>query len=112
MSGATARLISWRPLQKGSLRGFCNIELPSGLVLRDISVHISHGKAWAGLPAKPVIDSGGRHHIVDGKKQYAPIAEWKSKALRAPIPMRPLEQLPLLCSARQSVVVWPVAYPD
>jgi hypothetical protein len=82
MSGATARLISWRPLQKGSLRGFCNIELPSGLVLRDISVHISHGKAWAGLPAKPVIDSGGRHHIVDGKKQYAPIAEWKSKALR------------------------------
>lgn len=74
------RLISFRPITKGSLRGFANIDWPAaGLVLKDVSVHVSHGKARAGLPAAPVIDGDGRHHIIEGKKQYRPVIEWKDR---------------------------------
>jgi hypothetical protein len=75
------RLISFKPVIKGSLRGFCSIDWPAaGLVLKDVSIHVSKtGKAWAGLPAAPVIDSEGHHHVVDGKKQYHPLIEWKDR---------------------------------
>jgi hypothetical protein len=75
------RLISWRPVTKGSLRGFANVEWQAaGLVLKEVSVHVSNGKSWAALPAAPQIDSEGRHHIVDGKKQYRALLEWKDRA--------------------------------
>ena len=74
------RLTNFRSVVKGSLRGFANIEWDAvGLVLKDVSIHVSNCKAWAGLPAAPVIDSDGRHHVVDGKKQYRPLIEWKDR---------------------------------
>jgi hypothetical protein len=75
------RVISFKARAKGSLRGFCDIEWPAaGLVLHDLSVHTSHGKSWVGLPAAPIIDSEGKHHIVDGKKQYKPLIAWKDRS--------------------------------
>jgi hypothetical protein len=75
------RLISFRPVVKGSLRGFCNVELPSGLVLKDVSVFVARGKAWAALPARPVIDSDGRHHVINDKRQYAAAVQWRNRDL-------------------------------
>jgi hypothetical protein len=75
------RLISFKPLTKNTLRGFCEVELPSGLRIREISIHQKSGKCWAGLPARPVIDGEGRHHLVDGKKQYSALLEWRSRDL-------------------------------
>jgi hypothetical protein len=75
------RLVSWKSLIKGSLRGFATVELPIGLKLVDCPVLVSNGKAWAGLPSKPVLDRDGKHAKPDGKPQYSTILEWKSRDL-------------------------------
>jgi hypothetical protein len=66
------RLVSWRPRVKNSLRGFAVIELPNGLKIHDVAVLVSHGKAWASMPPKPVLDRIGKRVELDGKRQYAP----------------------------------------
>jgi hypothetical protein len=76
------RLLEWRPFVKKTLRGFATVELPIGLVIRDISVHDKGGKRWAGLPAKPILDADGRqvsNHA--GHKQYAALLGWRDRDL-------------------------------
>jgi hypothetical protein len=80
-TGTGMRLLKWRPLVKNSLRGFADVELPIGLVIREIPLLTSHGKCWASLPAKPVLDAVGRQAEQDGKKKYAAILEWRSREL-------------------------------
>ncbi len=85
MSAATdrpkMRLISFKPLPKGALRGFATVELPIGLVMHDVCVLIGKNGPWASLPAKPVLDREGRHVKPDGVKgQYAAILEWRDRA--------------------------------
>jgi hypothetical protein len=76
------RLISWKTLVKGSLRGFATIELPSGLKIHDCPVLVSSGNAWATLPSKPQIDGDGRQKTdINGKAVYASILEWRSREL-------------------------------
>ena len=41
----------------------------------------SHGKAWATVPSKPVLDRDGKQVEVSGKRQYAPILEWRDRDL-------------------------------
>jgi hypothetical protein len=77
------RLLSFKAIVKGSLRGFASVELPIGLRIADVPVCISNGKAWATLSSKPQIDSEGRHRRdVNGKPAYTAILEWRDKALR------------------------------
>lgn len=72
----------FRPVRKNSLLGFAKIELPIGLVISDVTVHESHGKRWASMPSKPVLDSDGRHkQSADGKREYAFIISWRSREL-------------------------------
>jgi hypothetical protein len=76
------RLIAWRPLAKGALRGFATVELPIGLKLVDCPVLVSKGKVWASLPSKPVLDRNGRQKTdVNGRPAYAAILEWRSREL-------------------------------
>jgi hypothetical protein len=75
------RLISFKPINKGALRGFANIELPSGLRLNDCPLLVGKNGPFAALPTKPVIDREGRHAEVEGKRQYAPTAEWRDRDL-------------------------------
>jgi hypothetical protein len=42
---------------------------------------MNNGKTWASLPAHPVFDSDGRHHTVDGKRQYSAMLEWRSREI-------------------------------
>jgi hypothetical protein len=74
------RLVSFRALVKGALRGFANVELPNGLRITDCPVLVSGGKAWATLPGKPQIGQDGRQIVVDGKKQFAAILTWLDRA--------------------------------
>jgi hypothetical protein len=55
-----AVLLSWKPLRKNTLRGFCAIELPVGLVIRDVGVHAQGDRRWASLPGKPQIGRDGQ----------------------------------------------------
>jgi hypothetical protein len=76
------RLLAWKPLVKNSLRGFADVELPSGLVIHEIPVLVSHGKCWASLPSKPVLDRAEQHVVEpNGKKQYVPILRWRSREI-------------------------------
>ena len=77
------KLIEWRPMPRNGLRGFATVELPNGLTIADISVHVSHGKAWASLPARPQINSDGTaRRGGDGKIIYSPILKWRSRELQ------------------------------
>ena len=71
------RLISFRSFVKGSLRGFASIELANGLRINECPIFLSSGKTWAALPSKPIIDREGRHHVVNGVRQYSAILEWR-----------------------------------
>jgi hypothetical protein len=42
---------------------------------RNLDPYKKNGNSWVGLPGRPVIDGEGRHHVVDGKRQYAALLE-------------------------------------
>jgi hypothetical protein len=76
------KLIEWRPMPRNSLRGFATIELPSGLTIGDVAVHVSHGKARMSLPARPQINSDGIARRGDNDKIiYGPIVKWRDRDL-------------------------------
>jgi hypothetical protein len=75
------RLISFKPLVKGSLRGFATVQLPIGLTIEDCPVLVGRNGAWAALPAKPVLDREGRQVKPDGKPQYIPVLKWRDRDL-------------------------------
>ena len=78
------RLVSWKPLLRGSLRGFATVEISAiGLRIIDVPVLTGSNGPWATLPSKPELDSEGRRkHDINGKPTWAPVIEWKSRALR------------------------------
>lgn len=43
----------WKPMVRNTLRGFCTVTLPSGMILSDVSVHIDHARRGRCRPAKP-----------------------------------------------------------
>jgi hypothetical protein len=71
------RLIAWKPLIKGSLRGFASVEMPMGLTLFECAVLISRGKPWVALPSKPVIGQDGKQARDGHKPRYAAILRWR-----------------------------------
>lgn len=73
-------LREFRAFRKNSLRGFASVELPNGLTIKDISLHELNGKRWSSLPSKPVIKDGAPV-FKDGKAQYVPILQWRSRDL-------------------------------
>ena len=82
MSGGAMTLLSWRPFIKNSLRGFAEVELPSGLRISDIPVLVGRNGPWASLPSKPILDrDGAQKRDANGKPQYAPILAWRDREL-------------------------------
>ena len=72
------RASDWKAVERNTLRGFCSLHLPSGLVLRDCSVHRHpEGREWVGLPGKPQMDRDGqpRRDPSTGKLLYSAIIE-------------------------------------
>jgi hypothetical protein len=80
------RIISGKPIVKGALRFVGTIGLPFGsgeLKIPGVMAFSAHGKSWASLPSKPVLDQNGVHRSdKSGKKAFAPFLEWSSKELR------------------------------
>jgi DNA-binding cell septation regulator SpoVG len=72
-----------RPLRKGSLLGFAKIELPSGMVITDVTILTGDRGPWASPPSKPMIDRDGvAMKDAAGKVRYSPIIEFTSKEVR------------------------------
>jgi hypothetical protein len=75
-------LVEWRPMRRNSLRGFAAVELPSGLTIIDVSVHVTAGRAWAGLPSRPMLGSDGAAlRDEKGKIRYLPLLRWRDRDL-------------------------------
>jgi len=61
MPGPRMTLETFKALRKGALVGFATVRLPNGLLIGDCPICTSHGKTWASLPSKPILDRDGRH---------------------------------------------------
>ena len=61
-------------------QGHASVRLPIGLKITDIPVCTSHGRTWASLPSKPILDRDRRHVEEGGKKKYAVILQWGDRA--------------------------------
>jgi hypothetical protein len=74
--GMPVVLLNWKPIIKGALRGFARVRLGRALIIHDISVLSSNGRAWAALPGKPIIGAEGTVAPDEkGKTRYPPILE-------------------------------------
>jgi hypothetical protein len=54
-----ATVLCTRRVEKNSLRGFFDLRLASGLVLRSCSLHLSHNRWWIGMPAQSYTNADG-----------------------------------------------------
>jgi hypothetical protein len=53
------KIKSFRSYEKGMLQGFFEVELPSGMCVRDLTLHNKDGSRWVGYPSKPYQDDEG-----------------------------------------------------
>jgi hypothetical protein len=66
---------NWKEHTRNTLKGFFDLELPSGLIIHDCMLHEKNGKRWVGLPARP--------YQKDGKTEYARILGFDSAEAHA-----------------------------
>jgi hypothetical protein len=76
----TMRASAWRPHQSGSLQGFFNLRLASGIVLNDLT--LQGDKRWIGLPGKPQLEDGRVRVGDNGKALYTPVVEIPDRQTR------------------------------
>jgi hypothetical protein len=71
------RLIGWKSLVKGPLRGFATVEIELGtrVKLHDIAVFIGSKGPWTSQ-SKVQIDNGRVKTDAAGKTLYSPVVEW------------------------------------
>jgi hypothetical protein len=86
-------LCRWKRIRKGALRGFANVSLPNGLEIDDVAVLETAGKAWAALPARPVITEDGRIARLPGssKLHYVTHLRWRDREQAAAFSRRVVE---------------------
>jgi hypothetical protein len=83
------QLLSFTPHASGSLIGFCDVELPSGLRLLGCTVHVQatqqgSPRCWINPPAKPQIDKDGMAaRSMDGKRiEYTAVIGFRDASVR------------------------------
>jgi hypothetical protein len=65
----------WKPFEKNTLKGFFTIVTPSGLRIKECSLHEREGKRWIALPAKQWTKD-------DGSISYVPLIDFVSDDIR------------------------------
>jgi hypothetical protein len=87
------RVTEFKPMQKNTLQGFFSLELTSGIVIKDMTLHRKGDKQWVSFPARPYQDK-------EGNQKWAKIIEipdqerwwhFNSKALEAVAKYQPPE---------------------
>lgn len=77
------KIIEWRPLDKGALKGFVTAELENGLIIKDMPVLTGKFGPWVNLPAKPQYNADGTPKLgQNGKQQYVALLEWCNRELQ------------------------------
>jgi len=65
-------ILNFKLLEKNTLRGFFDIELPSGLILRGCTLHTKNDRWWIGLPGKPYTKP-------DGSQSWSKVLDFRDK---------------------------------
>ena len=73
----------WTPVGRNTLLGFVRIRLPSGMILHDVAVHMSHGKVWATPAGKPRLGRDGLQmtDLTTGKLLWTPTVTSETKQI-------------------------------
>jgi DNA-binding cell septation regulator SpoVG len=80
---AAMKILDWRAMRRNSLLGFVKVELPSGMVIADVTILSGDKGAWASPPSKPLIGRDGAVlKDAAGKARYQPIIDFTSKEVR------------------------------
>jgi hypothetical protein len=62
------------PLDKNTLRGVFDIQMPSGLIVRGAMLFEKNGKRWVGFPSKEWTKQ-------DGTKSFFPLIEFADRSI-------------------------------
>jgi hypothetical protein len=94
-SKLTVRVEAFTPHRKNTLYGFANIVIPElHLRVNDLPVHEKHGKRWASLPSKPMLDrTGAVRKDEHGKPLYLPMLQFTDQATQAAFSQRVVASL-------------------
>jgi len=77
------KILDFRPMRKNSLLGFAKIELPSGVIVSDVTILTGEHGPWASPPSKPMVGADGTVLRDDrGKIRYSLLIEFTSKEIR------------------------------
>jgi hypothetical protein len=77
------RCTKFTPMEKGALRGFCDLALDSGMIIHDALLMESNGKRWVNLPGKPQLTKDQQvKRGDDGKIAYTPVLSIPDRARR------------------------------
>ncbi len=80
--GGAVKCVRWKALERGSLRGFADIAMDSGLVLLGCTLHTSNGRTWVNPPSRAQLTSSRELVIEGGKVAYAPVIEFVDPKIR------------------------------
>ena len=77
-------IIDWRPVVKGALLGFAEVQQPSGQIINDVTIVTAENGPLASPPGKPMIGPDGMV-LTDhrGKVRYSPVIQFASKEVRS-----------------------------
>jgi hypothetical protein len=70
-----ARILFFKLVEKNTLRGFFDLELPSGMILSGCMVHTKNDQWWVGLPSKP-------YTAADGTQSWSKIVDFRDGKTR------------------------------
>jgi hypothetical protein len=73
---------NFRGDQRNTLQGFVDLTfLDTGLTVKEVAVHESHGKQWVALPARPVVDTRtgvAERYRDSGKVKFVAVLRFES----------------------------------
>jgi hypothetical protein len=72
--GKKMKILKFKAFEKNTLRGFIEVELPSGMIVKEISWHQRDDREWLGLPAR-------QFEKEDGSKSWANQVDFATKEL-------------------------------
>ena len=84
MTATAITVTDWKPVIAGALLGFCDIRLPSGMILHEVSImRGKDGGFWASPPGKPMLDRAG-HVMLDnnGRRRYTSCVSFADAATK------------------------------
>lgn len=78
---AAFKVTDLKRVRTGALVGFCDVHLPSGMILHRCSIFAKEDKAWASPPAKQVLGRDGSvQKSANGKTRYEQTVSFADRA--------------------------------